>query len=96
MGRREGGPCGGGHGDHEDHYREHHRATDSELDYETAQVGYGVGHLAGRNPDYQGRSFEEVEPEIRRGWDGSDHDYERMRAHVREGYEHTSRGDPLA
>ncbi len=82
-------------GDHDEHYREHHRTTGADMDYESAQVGYGVGHLAGRNPDYEGRSFDEVEPDIRRGWNDPDHEYESQRPHVREGYEH-SRGNPLS
>ena len=29
---------------------------------------YQFGHLAGSNPDYQGRSFEEVETDLQRTW----------------------------
>ncbi len=83
-------------GDHEDHYRKHHREADTELDYDDARVGYGVGHMAGRNPDYRGRSFEEVEPELRAGWNETDYEYEQHRPHVREGYEHTRKGDPMS
>lgn len=91
-------------GDHEDHYREHHRKTESGLDYDDARIGYGVGHLAGRNPDYRDRAFEDVEPHLRAGWKDTDYDYERMRPHVREAYERTRRdktpeddvlGDPM-
>jgi hypothetical protein len=28
-----------------------------------------AGHLAGRNPDYAGRRFEDVEADLRCGWD---------------------------
>ena len=31
---------------------------------------YAAGHLAGRNPEWAGRSFDEVEPELQRGWSG--------------------------
>jgi hypothetical protein len=82
-------------GNHDEHYRTHHRTTDTDLTYDEARVGYGVGHIAGRNPDYRGRSFEEVESELRAGWTETDHEYERMRPHVRKGYETTSKGDPL-
>lgn len=81
-------------GDHDDHYREHHRTTGSDLDYDQARVGYGVGHVAGRNPDYRGKKFDEVEPELRAGWNDTEHDYDTMRPHVRRGYERTS-GDPM-
>ncbi len=36
--------------------------------YEDVRPAYQIGHLAGRNPDYQGRSFEDVEADLRRGW----------------------------
>ena len=29
---------------------------------------YQLGHLARRNPQYAGKPFEDVEPELRRGW----------------------------
>jgi hypothetical protein len=29
---------------------------------------YVAGHLAGRNPEYTGRSFEEIEGDLRGGW----------------------------
>ena len=36
--------------------------------YERARPVYQLGYLASQNPDYTGRSFEEIEPELRRGW----------------------------
>jgi hypothetical protein len=36
--------------------------------YESTRPLYQFGHLAGQNPDYQGRSFREVEPELERAW----------------------------
>ena len=36
--------------------------------YEDVRPAYVAGHLAGRNPDYEGRSFEEVESDLRCGW----------------------------
>ncbi|MGQ0561933.1 MAG: hypothetical protein ACT443_08685 [Gemmatimonadota bacterium] len=38
--------------------------------YETVRPLYQFGHLAGQNPDYQGRSFEDVEPDLRSAWTG--------------------------
>lgn len=55
-------------------------------DYDRARVGYGVGHYAAGNPDWSGKSFDEVEPEIRRNWQYQDADYDTLRPYVREGY----------
>jgi hypothetical protein len=38
--------------------------------YDSVRPLYQFGHLAGGNPDYQGRSFEEVEPELKTAWAG--------------------------
>ena len=37
--------------------------------YDTARPAYQLGHLAGMNPDYQGRQFDDVEPDLRRGYE---------------------------
>jgi hypothetical protein len=92
-------------GDHDEYYRSHwdaHRHRD--FDYDTARVGYGVGHVAGRNPEYGGRAFDEVEADLRRGWGASNYgyDFDTMLPYVRAGYErtmtsggHHSRGGPM-
>lgn len=36
--------------------------------FEDARPFYQLGHLAGRNPQYQGRSFDEVEGDLQRAW----------------------------
>lgn len=82
-------------GEHEDHYRSHYRGTNSSLDYDDARVGYGVGHIAGRNPEYRGREFDEVEPQLRSGWNDPDREYDELRPYVREGFRRTSKGDPM-
>ncbi len=82
-------------GEHEDHYRDHHRAMDRGLDWQQARIGYTVGHMAGRNPSYDGQSFEAIEPELRSGWRNTDYEYEHMRPHVLAGYARTSKGNPL-
>jgi hypothetical protein len=76
---------------HEDHYRSHHRSVGRDVDYDTARIGYSVGHVAGRNPDYESRSFDDVENDLRRGWTDKDRDYDTLRPYVREGYERSSR-----
>jgi uncharacterized protein (TIGR02271 family) len=40
--------------------------------YDQARPAYQVGYLAGMNPDYQGRQFDEVESDLERGWSSSD------------------------
>ena len=42
----------------------------SDRSYEEIRPAYVAGHLAGRNPDYAGRSFEDVESDLRCGWNG--------------------------
>jgi hypothetical protein len=37
--------------------------------YEQVRPAYVAGHLAGRNPDYSGRSFDEIEGDLGRAWD---------------------------
>ncbi|HET8656451.1 MAG TPA: hypothetical protein VFL93_13100 [Longimicrobiaceae bacterium] len=37
-------------------------------DYEDVRPMYQLGDVAAQNPDYQDRSFEEIEPELRGGW----------------------------
>lgn len=39
-------------------------------DYDSARPLYQFGHMAGQNPDYQGRSFRDVEPDLERAWEG--------------------------
>jgi hypothetical protein len=45
-----------------------HRLADRS--YEDVRPAYRLGHIAGGNPEYQGKSFESVEHEIQRGWAG--------------------------
>lgn len=85
-------------GDHEPEYRKHYDASSKttnrgDLSFDDARLGYTVGHMAGRNPDYKGRKFEDVETDLRSGWKGTSHEYDTMRPYVRHGYERTSRSD---
>lgn len=55
-------------------YRSHYESSDARLadrSYADVSPAYQLGHLAGRNPDYAGRSFDTVESDLRRGWDSS-------------------------
>ena len=40
----------------------------AEQDYDAARPAFHLGHVAGMNPDYEGRSFDDVEPHLRTGW----------------------------
>lgn len=83
-------------GTEEEHYRSHHRELGrTDIPYDEARIGYGVGHAAGHNPDYRDRPFEEVERDLRSGWRYDERDYDTMRPYVRTGYERSStqRGD---
>ena len=59
--------------------------------YETAQPAYQLGHVAGFNPDYQGRSFNEIEPDLRHGWTSdvaaSSGNWENVRDYARDAFE---------
>jgi hypothetical protein len=72
-------------------YRKHYETSGTSLAdkrFEDVRPAYYVGHLATRNPDYKGRSFEEIEPDLRRGWptDKKYGTWDSMRAFAREGY----------
>jgi hypothetical protein len=51
-----------------------HRELDDSLEtladrgYEDMRPAYYLGHLASRHPEHEGRRFEDVEPEVERGW----------------------------
>lgn len=81
-------------GETEPYYRSHFDENRlSDVDWNTARTGYGLGHVAGRNPTYRGRSYEEVEADLRTGWRDRDGDFETMRPYVRHGYARTSKSD---
>ncbi|HSJ08711.1 MAG TPA: hypothetical protein VK928_02330 [Longimicrobiales bacterium] len=77
-------------GEHEDEYRAHHGTLGArEIEYDEARLGYGLGHVAGQNPDYRGRAFSDVEPDLRRGWKHN-RDYDSMRPFIQHGYERST------
>lgn len=52
-------------------YRTHYESSANRLadrGYDDVRPAYQLGHLAGANPDYRGRSFDEIEGDLRRGW----------------------------
>lgn len=59
--------------DDDEHFRQDYESRPTRLAdraYEDVRPAYVAGHLAGRNPDYRDRSFDEVESDLRRGWQG--------------------------
>lgn len=56
--------------DEDQRFRAQHNeaAGRAEDDYARCRPAYQFGYDAGRNPELRGRSFAEVEPELRNGW----------------------------
>lgn len=78
--------------DEDDRYYRGHYESDAtrpaDMDYDHARTGYAAGHIAGNNPDYRGRAWDDVSPEIRRGWKDDEHGaWDRMESRVRHGWE---------
>lgn len=73
------------------YYRGHydaHADRPAGMSYDRARTGYAVGHIAGRNPDYSGRRWEDVEPDLRRGFAGEhEKDWDAMRPYMQHAYE---------
>jgi len=80
-------------------YRNHFDNSPNRLadrKYESVSPAYQIGHIAARNPDYQGRTFDEIEPDIERGWIkaaamGHD-DWHRVRDYARDAYDRSANG----
>jgi hypothetical protein len=78
----------------ENGFREHYKSSPehlAELSYERVRHAYLLGYLARRNPEYAGRSFESVEPELERAWTrdlwGHYGEWAGLRGYVRAAYE---------
>ncbi len=57
--------------DDETYYRKHYESSPDRpvtRTYDDVRPAYHLGHIAGMNPEYEGRQFEEVEAELQRGW----------------------------
>jgi hypothetical protein len=75
-------------------YYESHPVRSSGVPYNQARTVYVLGYVAGRNPDYAGRAYDEVEPHLRGGYTGRRAgSYDTLRDFGRRGYERgSSRG----
>ncbi|HEY2853738.1 MAG TPA: hypothetical protein VGJ18_12880 [Gemmatimonadaceae bacterium] len=57
--------------DDDDAFRRHFNQVPNrpaDRSYDDVRPAYVAGHLAGRNPDYAGQTFEQVESDLRCGW----------------------------
>ncbi len=54
----------------EEYYRSHYDTSSRIADrrYDDARPAYQLGHIASMNPEYEGRGFDEIEPDLRHGW----------------------------
>lgn len=69
-------------------YYESHSARTTGVPYDRARTVYVVGYAAAGNPEYAGRSFDDVEPHLRSGFSGSrSASYDSLRDFARRGYE---------
>jgi hypothetical protein len=78
--------------DDEDYYRKHYEASPdrpADRGYEQVRGAYYLGHLASHNPNFTNRQFDEVEPELERGWKSAPESYGNwmaVRNYAREGW----------
>ena len=86
--------------DDESYYRTHYGSAatgagdavrTSANSYDDVRPAYQLGHLAGRNPDYANRTFDEVEPDLQRGWtsdvSAKHGDWSSVRHYARDAYD---------
>ncbi len=82
-----------------DHFENVRRAGRTNRSYEAMRPLYQFGHMAGSNPDYQGRSFEEVEGDLQKAWTPeyttAFGEWNTIRDYVNTGYTTHSRGGNL-
>jgi uncharacterized protein (TIGR02271 family) len=75
----------------DDYYRQRFTETSRGGEYDTARPAFQLGHAAGLNPEYQGRSFDEVEPQLRGGWSddvaSSNGNWDDVRGYARDAFE---------
>jgi len=59
--------------DDDKYYRNKYESSPSRIadrSFDDVRPAYQVGHLAGRNPDYQDRDWDAVDADLERGWTG--------------------------
>ena len=77
--------------EHDTQAREHFQSRGAAKSYDEVRPLYQFGHVAAHNPDYAGRSFRDVEPQLERAWREEQTtrygDWPRVRDYVSHGYE---------
>jgi hypothetical protein len=75
------------------HFRSSYEGSDARLDnrsYDDVRPAYQLGHIARHNPNYRGRDFESVEPDLQRGWSAdvskSSGEWQEVRRFARDAY----------
>ncbi len=83
--------------DDDGYYRDRYDASPTKLadrNYDEVRPAYQLGHIAGANPDYKGRRFEEIEGDLRKGWDATEQKahggWEHVKGYVNDAYSRTS------
>ena len=80
----------------EQYYRTHYEASAPPGgDFNRTRHVYQLGHLAAKNPAYQGRSFADIETDLRHGWKGDadrQGEWESVRDLARAAYERRASG----
>lgn len=80
-------------------FRSAHAEHDTERPYADVRHAYQIGYLAGRNPQYAGNSFADVEDELRAAWvkahlqDESAVSWDETRDHAHAGFEAARNGE---
>lgn len=81
--------------DDETYYRQHYQRTSAgrrkeDRGYDDARPAYQLGHIAGMNPEYRGRRFDEIEADLQRGWSDDVRtrygEWDAVRGYVEEGF----------
>lgn len=73
-------------------FRAHYESSPRRLadrQYEDVRAAYFLGHIASHNPNFVDRQFDEIEPELARGWRDCPErpcDWEQIRPFAGEGY----------
>jgi hypothetical protein len=66
----------------------------ADTSYDQVKPAYQVGHMAGRNPEYAGKTFDTVETDLRRGWDNGGatigRDWDKVKHYAREAYDRST------
>ena len=78
--------------DEDEYYRAHYDASPAKLpegSFDDARAAYYLGDIASHNPNFTDRMFNEVEPELKRGWEHSDerpYEWDAVRPFANAGY----------